>query len=182
MPVTTQTSVPSQFTAGDTVIFSIGDIAYPATLWYCDFVLSRNGTNLATVRATANGSDFIVTLTGTVSNLVPGPAAWFLAFTEISTGQRIFADAGILSIIYNAAASITPTPSMLLLAACNAALLQLATTGNQKVDFQGQMFERHRIGDLMAIRDRIQTLVWDELRAMGIQQPGGGKIIQNRFQ
>ena len=181
MPVTTQTKVPSQFVAGDTVIFSLGDAAYPATLWYCDFILSRNGTNLATIRATADGNDYLVTLTGSTSNVAPGPAAWFLAFTEISSGQREFADAGILSVIYNPAATLTPTANQTLLAACNAALLQLTTTANAKVDFNGQMFERHRIGDLMAIRDRIQALVWDELRAMGIPQPGGAKRIQNRF-
>lgn len=182
MPVTTQSKPPCQFTAGDTVVFSVSGTAYPATLWYCDYILTRNGTNLATVRATASGADFLVGLSTTVSNVVPGPANWFLAFTEIATSQRVFGDAGVVSVIFNPATGITPTANMVLLAACNASLLAISTTGNHKVDFQGQMFERQNITSLFKIRDRLQAIVWDELRAMGISQPGGAKIIQNRFQ
>lgn len=181
MPVATQSKPPCQFTAGDTVIFTVSGTPYPSNLWHCDYILSRNGQNLATVRATASGTDFLVTLTDTISNVTPGPAAWFLLFTEIATGERKFACAEMVSIIFNPSASLASTPNQLALAACNAAILQLSTTGNHKVDFQGQMFERQRIGDLMKIRDRLQSLVWDELRAMGIPQPGGARIIQNRF-
>lgn len=181
MPVATQSRPPCQFTAGDTVIFSASFPEYPATLWTLDYILSRSGQNLATVRATASGADFLVTMDGTASNLAPGPAQWLAAVTEIATSERKIACSGIVGILYNPTANLPATANQTMLAACNAALLTLTTTANYKVDFNGQMFERQRIGELMKIRDRLQVMVWDELRAMGVPQPGGARIIQQRF-
>jgi hypothetical protein len=181
MPVSTQTKPPCKFVAGDTVIFSVSGEGHPSSLWNLDYFISRNGTNLITKRAYADGNDFLVTLSGTESNIVPGAANWNIAVTEISSGERKFTCSGVISIEFNPATGITPTENMTLLAAANAALLKLASSGNYKVEFNEQMFERHRIKDLMNICDRLQVAVWAELRGMGIQQPGGSLRLQTRF-
>lgn len=181
MSVPVSNQPPSRFTAGDTLLFSVSGCQFPANMWTLDYVLSRSGKSLATVRASASGGDYAVSVSASTSNVLPGVANWCFVFTEIATGQRLVGGQGVVSIEANPAADLPQTPTQALLVACNAALLKLAQTGNHKVDFQGQMFERQRIGDLMRIRDRLQNQVNAELRSMGIQAPGGAIRIQNRF-
>lgn len=180
MPITPQTSVPLSFTAGDTVSFLVEDTAHPASTWTCAFAMTRDGVSLARVDAEASGSGFVVTF-GAGSNIPPGPAWGMLQFTEIATGQRESVPTGTIRVLADPGADVPKTQNMLLLDQCNAAMLKLLTSGNHKVEFQGQMFERHQLKDLQMIRDRLQAAVQNDLRGMGIGQPGGAKILQNRF-
>lgn len=175
------TAPPCSFTAGDTITFTASGSSYPATLWYMDYVVSRLGQNLFTQRATASGTDYSFTVSGTTSNVTPGAANWALVATNISTGAREVACSGVVAVVFNPTADLPATDNQTLLSAINAAILALANNKNHKVDINGQMFERHNINELYKLRDRVQAQVWEELRDMGIQAPGGPKRIQTRF-
>lgn len=184
MPVTTTSGIPCRIISGDTAIFTLSDSAHPASGWLLDFVLSRNGIKLSTTRATADGDNYAVTLTAALSaSLAPGQAQWTLVYTERtgSPPQRDTGDSGWLIIAPDPAGSLTPTANQLALAACNAAIAGLVASPEQTVSFNGQSFTSRNIGDLFTARDRLQVLVNNELREMGISQKGGARLIRFRF-
>ena len=181
MPVATQTVPPSCFTAGDTLIFSVSGTEYPATAWTMTYTVSRLGQVLFTVTAAADGNDFLFTVPKATTAITPGPANWAIVATEISTTERKRVSAGVVSVIYDPTVNLALTTNQTLLAQCNTAIGLIAASGNRKVDINGQMFERNNLSELIKLRDRLQAAVNDELRAMGIQTPGGAIILQTRF-
>lgn len=180
MSVTVNSSPPCSFTAGDTVAFTVSGNSYPSSLWHLDYVLSRNGSNILTSRATASGADHTVSIAAADTAIVPGPALSALVFTKIADGERKTVCHKHVSILYNPAAALSPTAKQTLLAALDAALLKLGK-GIRKVNFDGQEVEFHDIARLTELRNQLTVEVQNELRAMGIPQPGGAKRIQARF-
>lgn len=180
MAVSTQSGVPARITAGDTVVFTDTVSGHAASAWNLDFVIYRDGINLATIRATASGDDFLVTITETISSaLTPGRASFTRLLTEISSDQREAGLGGAIFIAPDPTASMAPTAAQTQLAAANAAITELK--GNASVSFNGQSFTKYNLKDLLDARDRLQIIVNDELRALGLSQKGGAKTILTRF-
>jgi hypothetical protein len=184
MAVASQSGVPCRFTAGDAVLFTVSDTDHPATLWFLDFVLSRQGAHLATFRATTgdNGKDYQVSISSTVSALAPGLCKYDLVFTDNADGtQRETGASGWLTILPNPTGTLTQSSNQIALAACNAAIQKLVSRSNATVNFNGQSFTSVNIGELFKARDRLQLLVNDELTGLGLSRGGGFRIIRNRF-
>lgn len=182
MPVATQSGVPSSFTAGDAVVFIVQDAQHPASLWTLDFVLTRDGKSLKTIRATASVDDFIVGLAGADSVIAPGRTQFVEIFTLIAEPtQRESGCSGWLTILPNPTGNLDLSKNQLALAACNEAILKLVARPNASVNFVGQSYTSQNIDSLLKARDRLQVLVDNELNALGLSENGGFRIIRNRF-
>lgn len=184
MPVTTTAGVPCRIIAGNTAIFTISDRNHPASLWFLDFVLSRNGIRLSTIRATASGDDYSVTIpAASAAQLTPGRAQYTEVFTE-QTGsppQRDTGCSGWLTITPDPAGNLVPTDNQVALANCIAAIQKITTRTHQSVSFNGQTFSTSNLQLLLSTRDRLQALVNNELREMGVSLKGGAKLVRFRF-
>lgn len=75
---------PDSFIAGDTVKWTKSTADYPAPIWTLTYEF--RGTARHTVVCTANGSDFLATISATVSaTFTPGDYAWF---AQVSFGSE----------------------------------------------------------------------------------------------
>lgn len=179
--------IPATIRAGDTTIFKISNSSYPNTDWFYDFVISRRGRAIAKIRATEEGTAFLVTIgtdISSVAGFTPGRATFYERFTAKVGGQTETPSSGILTILPDPTKDIPQTSNQLALASCTEALQNLVDGGeNMTVNFAGQSFTRRDMKDLMDARDRIQVLVDNELRAMGADDRSGSgyKPIRFRF-
>jgi hypothetical protein len=185
MAVATKSCVPAIITAGDTVIISVGpDALYPNTGWMLQFVLSRNGKILKAWNATSDLSSlgFIVTLPRTdTANIAPGRATWSYLFTETSTSQRQTSDTGDLLVAPDPTKSLPDSDAAKALKGCMEAIGIIAADPNQTVNFNGQSYSSQNISELLKARDRLQIIVDNELRSLGVSKRGGAKMILARF-
>ncbi|MEY2500598.1 MAG: hypothetical protein QOI07_932 [Verrucomicrobiota bacterium] len=184
MAVASQSGVPCRFTAGDAVLFTVSDTDHPATFWFMDLVLSRQGVHLATVRATtgSNGKDYQVSISSTVSALTPGFCKYDLVFTDnADSTQRETGGSGWITVLPNPTGTLAQSANQIALAACNEAIQKLVSRSHSTVNFNGQSFTSMNIGELLKARDRLQLLVNNELAGLGLSRGGGFRIIRNRF-
>ena len=182
MPVATQSGVPAKFTAGDAVVFNISDPSHPASIWNLDFILSRAGQVLKTIRAAASINDYTVSLSSADSSVSPGRCQFAEVFTEIADPtQRESGCSGWLMIFPNPTGSLPLSDNQKALAACNQAIAKLASSPRTTVNFNGQSFTNQNISSLFAARDRLQVLVNSELAELGLTDDTGFRIIRNRF-
>lgn len=181
MPVPAGNGVPCRITIGDTIIFTETVNGYPATAWNGDFVLNQGGIALATIRASAVGSDFqFVVSPESAPSLTPGQTNWFLLVTEIATSERQRICGGNLMLAPDPTASITQTPEMVALAALQTAI-STGVTKFQGTSFNGQSTTFRTLSEMIAARDRLQQIVNSQLRDLGLSLKGGSQKIVTRF-
>jgi hypothetical protein len=67
------------------------------------------------------------------------------------------------------------------LAACQSAINKLVASPRSSVSFNGQSYTNTSIKELFDARDRLQTLVNNELAELGIGNKGGARLVRYRF-
>lgn len=187
MAVATQGSVPRIVTAGDTVIFSLGpNTLYPNTGWTVKFVISRDGRKLASWDGATDpsSSGFIFTLdSATLAKVAPGPAEYFLVYTEILSSQRETSDFGCINILPDPTQSLPDSETAKAFKAANEAITRLMTDSGEyaSVNFNGQSYTSRNIKELIDARDMLRIQLDAELRSLGVSRRGGAKTILFRF-
>lgn len=185
MAVTTKSGVPAIITAGDTVIIDVGpDANYPNTAWTMKFVLSRNGKLLKAWDATSDNDStgFVITLGGAdFARIDPGGATWTFLFTETSSGQRETGQSGDTLIAQDPTKSLPDSDAGMALKGCMSAINTIVSDPNSSVNFNGQSYSSQNLPELFRARDRLQIMVDNELRSLGVSKRGGAKVILARF-
>ncbi len=181
MAVPTLTAIPCEIVAGDTTIVSLSEGDYPATLWTLDLVLSRNGSAVKAFRSEADGTAHVVTFSGALTAAIaPGPCQVFRCYTEIATNQRVTVAGAPITMRPNPTTAMVETEKQASLRLATAELNRLASTpgmvGFNQTQVVGRDIEKQK-----KIVDRLQSEVWAEMRAMGLDAPGGARTIVSVF-
>lgn len=184
MPVPTLSGVPCSFVQGDTVIFTERFNGYPPSAWNLDFVLSVNGVNTSTTRATAAGDalSFVVTLPrATTAGFAPGQTRYTILVTTADGAQRETLAGGFLNIAPDPTQSIPQTPEMVALANVKTTIANYIGNLTISRNFNGQSSTDRGLKELFDARDRLQAVVDAQLRGLGVSQQGGAKTIVMSF-
>jgi len=112
MSLAPATGVPSQFEAGNTLIFTESLPAFPASVWTLNFVLNRPGSSPVTVTATASGFDFLVTLAASDTAAI-APGVWGFAEYLTAGSERATGNTGTITVLPNMAAAMKNARAML---------------------------------------------------------------------
>ena len=175
-------SAPKQITAGATILFSESLFAYPATLYTLVYVLNLNGALVAKLAAAASGNDFLITATAeTTANWTPGRYNHSAIVTCIADETVIPVWNGQVQVLPNMGISTPQTPAQTQLASLDASITKLLAGTIKSATINGQSWTKNDLKTLFDIRDRLQTRVDAELRAIGLSRKGGSKTIVTRF-
>lgn len=181
MPVETTTGVPSSFTAGDTVRFSLGYSDYPAPDWTLGFTIRSAANGPLTVPATADGTDHAIALTHAQTlALLPGWYVWAAIATETATGDVATAEQGTLQVKANPATGATG-PRRLAYIAARTALESLAAKQYSSVSVEGESYSLANIGELTKLVSYLESLALAEDAELGLPVGGGLKRIRMTF-
>lgn len=146
MSLPTLTGIPSQFDIGDTVLFTEQFPDFPVGTWTMTLYLSLNGGTPIGTAATTSGSNFLVTLTSTITTaLLPG----LYQYAEIVTDgtQKATPKQGIINILPNFAVAQTPSTAQAMVTLLQAVLAEFAATTRLSVNYAGQSFTRASINE-----------------------------------
>lgn len=182
MPVQSVNGVPCRFSAGDSLDFSIALSGYSSATYGLTFILNKLGAVGLTITGTANpdGSFQVTQTAAQTAGLAPGRYQW-AAYATLGSTRALACSPGQISVQPNFAVAAIPTTAETLLAACDAALLALATSKRQSVSFNGQSYSSFQIKDLREMRDSLRAQVAAEQRAAGYNPQSGAKTIVTQF-
>lgn len=165
--VTPVSGVPLTIEAGNFVSFTETLTAYPASLWTMAFVLSSGSLAPISTAATANGDDFLVTLSGTVTNSL-AQGRWEWAEYVTASTERTTARNGVLTVLPNLATQATPSAAQAMLTALETAITSLASSKFQSVNFNGQSYSRRDMKSLLDQRVLLQAEVIREQNRLAV--------------
>ncbi len=130
-----------QIEAGNSAAFLLNYSDFPPASYTLTFVISQGAAAPISVTATTSGTQFLVTLSTTVSaTLATGNWSWN-TFAS-ATGVRHTAGSGTITVLPNLAAALTPSFAQTMVTALQTVLATFASTDKKEVDFQGQKFVR----------------------------------------
>lgn len=182
MPINTSIGAPNSFTQGDTVSFIESFADYPATEWSLKFCMVRDGVAITPIDGSALETDFEVTISAVDSaKIVPGSYVYSEIATNIATSERQTIKTGSLFVLPDPTASIELSTNAKILSGLKSAMLSLSTGTNERVNINGQEFTKKNLETLQKTIDRYQIIVDGELRALGLNNKGGARIIQSFF-
>ncbi len=165
---------PTELTAGTTAKWTKSLPDYPAGEWTLVYAL-RSANDKLDVTATANGTDYDVTITATESDtLSAGRYAWQAV---VSKGDETYlADQGFLTVkkLLSAADTFDPrTQNEKNLEALDAVIAGKASADVLEYTINGRQLRRYPIKELIALRNHYAALVASEKAALRNKQGGG---------
>lgn len=147
MSVAALTSFPCSFEAGNTVIVQTPFSGYLPASWTLTLYLSLNGAAPTAITATSSGSDFIFTISATVSAaLAPGDYQYAVYAVAGSERTNLNLPSGQITVTPNLAAAITPTFAQAQVTLLETVLAAFNATTKMSVSFNGQSFTRANVG------------------------------------
>lgn len=164
MAVTSVSSVPVQFSAGNTVNLTLAFADFSAATWTLALVFSRVGYSPVTFAGSASGTSFTVTLTSTITAAMPA-GTWNWTAYVTSGGERTTADSGTVQILPDLSQTRTRSTSRIQLDAINAAITSIVSGKFSTVSFNGQTFTRQNLDMLMRQRTDLAADVYKEEQA-----------------
>jgi len=178
------TTEPTSVWAGDTWKWRREDLTdYPATAYTLSYYL-HNASASATITATADGSNFAVTVAKAVTALIAAGRYFWAAFVSDTT-ERFQVDSGTIEVLPNLAASAATdrrTHARKVLEAIEAVLESRATVDQAGYTIAGRRLDKTPIADLLMLRghyrDECQAEEQAERIANGMGNP---KRILARF-
>lgn len=180
------TSPPCNFTQGDSVAFTVGAEGYPSSAWTLKFiVISQTGQIAAQVTAAADADNisFDVALTTTqTAAIAPGRYNWRYVLTEGS--QRVTVNSVRATEIFVAPdplQNLPQTPEMIRLASVQTALAKLAANPLTSTSVDGQTWTQGNIASYRDEEDRLQVIVWNQMRKLGLSTNGSAQQIVTQF-
>jgi hypothetical protein len=138
--------IPSQFEAGDTVIFTESFPDYAPGTYTAALVMNNGVAAATTVNATTSGTSFLFTITAAVSAAYT-PGQYTFAIYATSGSTRYTAKSGVVNILPNLTATATPSFAQAQVTLLKVVIAELNTTSKQSVNFNGQSFSRANIAD-----------------------------------
>ena len=138
--------IPSQFEAGDTVIFTENFTDYDVATYSASLVLNNAAAAPTTVAATVSGTNFLFTISAAVSaTYAPGQYTFAVYCTASAT--RFTAKSGVINILPNLTATATPSFAQAQVTLLKTVLAEFNATTRQSVNFNGQSFSRASINE-----------------------------------
>ena len=160
-------SFPSSLVAGDTWTFCMPTGNYGSG--YTALITFAAGSVKLSSAATQDGDEFRWSILGTeTAPLVTATSTPFLYTVTVTdgSGNRYTVETGAVTVArdINALANVggTQTNLQLMLAACDATLINLMSQKTSMVQFAGQMYQFHELDKLFAVRDNLVARVADE--------------------
>lgn len=178
------TTEPTEFRSGDTVKWTRSLSDYPASDgWSLSYVFI-NADRKMSVAATADGDDFAVTITATVSSgYAAGRFSWVAYVTKAT--ERYTIDNGTVDVLANLSAqsmSDTRSHARKVLDAIEAVLEKRATLDQENYTHNGLSIARTPVADLLVLRDRYRWDVRQEDNAERLRRGlGSNTVIRTRF-
>jgi len=136
--------IPSQFEAGDTVIFTENFADYSPSSYTGTLVFNNSVAAPTTVTATTSGTNFLFTITAAVSAAY-APGQYTFAIYATSGATRYTAKSGVINILPNLTATATPSFAQAQVTLLKTVLAEFNATTRQSVNFNGQSFSRASI-------------------------------------
>jgi hypothetical protein len=164
MLVAALSAFPASLIAGDTLRVNIPGGDHPATAWTLK-VLFASGTGNKSFDATANGDDFLLTLSAAqTATLTAGQYAVANSYTETATGERYTdPDEDIVAVFPDPTTTVTESIAKQTLDALEASLLIIAGEPDTTVSFNGQTFTGRNLPELQkAIVAQKQIVAFEE--------------------
>ena len=138
--------IPSQFEAGDTVIFTENFPDYAVGTYTASLAMNNGVVAPTTVTATTSGTNFLFTITAAVSAAYT-PGAYTFAIYATSGATRYTAKSGVINILPNLTATATPSFAQAQVTLLKTVLAEFNATTRQSVNFNGQSFSRASINE-----------------------------------
>ena len=180
--MTISTSVPAQFTSGDTVAWKISLSDYPASAgWVLHYVL-LNALQKITIDAASSGDDHLVTIpSATSSAYSSGEYRWQAYVTKAA--ERFTVATGSLTVLQGFAdlsAGFDTRSHVKKTLEAIESWLENKNPAVAEYEIAGRRMRYIGIGDLLNLRDRYKQELARENIANGIGLGGRGKL-QVRF-
>lgn len=181
MAITTGTSTPTQFTAGDSVSWTVAHLDYPATDWVLTYYFAREGFDTIEIVATASGDSHAAAMTGSQSGrFSAGRWNWFSRAEDQSEGV-IVAASGVVDVLADPSASHAQTFAERSLAMLESSLEGDLPTAQESVNVFGVDITKMPISERFVLRDKLKAEVSRERRARRLAKGENLKGLQVRF-
>ena len=167
------TNEPDVLTAGDFWAWKRQDLNdYPAASYALTYTMQLEGTGATKISLTAteSGNDYIIEVSGSVTNnYTAGDYVWSAYITDSSDStKRIEVDTALLKVELNKAKSSNEADprshAKKVLDAIEAIIEGRASTDQQSYSLAGRSITKLSIDDLFKLRDRYKVLVMEEKR------------------
>ena len=153
-------NVPTEWTAGDTIIWDVKIPDYPADEgWALSYYLKNATSNIGAINASADGADYTVTVTATASASYTIGDYHYQAFVTKGS-ERFTVDSGKITINKNFADSGNyddRSHAKVVLEAVEAVIEGRASKDQESYTIAGRSLARTPIPDLMVLRDRYKA-------------------------
>lgn len=186
MSVATLSAIPESFTAGDTVIFSIGGVAaYPIADWSATLVFNHDGMPDLATEATVSGGNYLFTLSKEDTRSLPARTYDVAIYCTDGVERATIAspsththdfncccewpyrsNAWQVRVLPNLADERPATPAERMLAACEASILTLVVSPYTSTSFNGQSQTTRDLPQLMTMLERLKALVASERQSL----------------
>ena len=175
--MTTPTTEPTEFVAGDTAKWLKTLADYPASAgWTLGYTLI-NSAGRITFGSTAQADGFLVTVAAsTTASWAAGTYAWRAQVSKSGEVYTVGAGSMVIKAAFSAATLETRTTAAIMLDNVNAALTKTATENVLEYEIAGRRLKHYGIPELLALRDRLTAEVARETAganiANGLGNPG----------
>ena len=138
--------IPSQFEAGDTVIFTESFPDYAPGTYTAALVLNNGAAAATSISATTSGTSFLFTLSASVTAAIT-PGDYTFAIYATSGSTRYTAKSGVVKVIPNLTATATPSFAQAQVTLLQTVLAEFNATTRTSVSFNGQSFSRASVNE-----------------------------------
>lgn len=159
MPITTSTSVPGRFRAGDTVKWTESLTEYPATNWELTYIFTKEGCDPVESTATASGSDHAATLTAADSGeFSAGRWNWFARVSDQDEGTLTVKD-GTVTVLPDPTASGEQSFAQKALQMVEKSLTDDLPTAQESFNVAGVDITTMSLSERYQLRDKLKAEV-----------------------
>ena len=167
--LTTPTTEPTQFVAGDTAKWLKTLAEYPASAGWALAYTLINSANKITFGSTAQGTDFLVNVSATTTaTWAAGTYAWRAQVSKSGEVFTVGQGSLVIKAAFSAATLETRSTSAIMLDNVNAALTKTASENVLEYEIAGRRLKHYSMGELLQLRDRLTADVARETAAANI--------------
>jgi hypothetical protein len=178
-------NVPTEWVAGDTIIWDVIVPDYPATDgWTLKYILKAKTAHIDAITASADGADYTVTISASASSAYASGEYHYKAYV-VKGSERFTVDNGKITIkkdFDDSGNYDDRTHAKIVVDAIEAVIEGRATKDQESYSIAGRSLERTPIPELLVLRDRYKAEVVREDRADRIRRGlGHSGRIKTRF-
>ena len=169
--ITTHSSVPDKFTAGDSVLWTVGYSDYPASSsWELTYYFQRDGRDTIEISGTASGDDFAVTVSPSESGEFTAGVWKWVARAELQGTGAAKVARGLVTVEPDPAAAHTKSFAEKALEMLEASFQNDLPTAQESVSIAGVDITMMSLSERFELRNKFRREVEQERFARRMHQ------------